>query len=510
MINVSTHLDKFRSVLTCKQTLIFNVFHSNISFKHMLFHSIQFLIFFCVVYGLYRCLPFRFQNLMLLAASYIFYGSWDWRFLSLIVLSTGVDYICGLKIAEASEHTSRRRWLLLSLSMNLGVLGFFKYFNFFTESLMHLFDVIGIQLSLTTLNIVLPVGISFYTFQTMSYTIDIYRGDMRPTRNIINFALFVAFFPQLVAGPIERAKQLLPQLSRPRPFCWKRFYGGAFLIYWGLFQKVFISDNLAPIVDTTFAQGATDVTELWLALYAFSIQIYCDFAGYSNMARGLAKLLDIDLMINFQVPYVARGAQDFWRRWHISLSTFLKDYLYIPLGGNRHGGQRTHINLMVTMILGGLWHGAAWNFVLWGFYQGLLLVGERMMRTVKRFQFHSRSVMGVTVCVLQWLVFYHLVCYGWMLFRAQSWSQIDEMTRLIVSGLPFNPSSVVTHSETIRTLGFFVFPLLIMDAYHERVRDHIHFIQLPILLKSIVYFLMYYLLIVYGFEGGKEFIYFQF
>ncbi|HOU36689.1 MAG TPA: MBOAT family O-acyltransferase, partial [Candidatus Omnitrophota bacterium] len=344
----------------------------------MVFNSFAFLVFFVIVFSLYLALDHKRQNIMLFAASYVFYAWWDWRFLFLLAASTVIDYFCGLKIHGSRDVRERRFFLWCSIAANLGILGFFKYYNFFVSSLQSLLIRCGISIEPPMLHIILPLGISFYTFQTMSYTIDVFRGNIAPTRKFVDFALFVSFFPQLVAGPIERASHLLPQVSAPRTLTLEKFAQGCYLIFWGLFQKMFIADNLAKIVDPVFAARAPYQGGMVLiALYAFAFQIYCDFSGYSNIARGLGKCMGFDIMINFDLPYFSSNPRQFWQRWHISLSRWLKDYLYIPLGGNRKGGLMTYRNLGLTMLLGGLWHGASWTFVVWGLYHGVLLVIHR-------------------------------------------------------------------------------------------------------------------------------------
>ena len=415
----------------------------------MLFNSPEFIVFLVVVYCLYLVLPFRPQNYMLLAASYVFYGWWDPRFLFLVVISSTVDYWVGLtmdagrltrsqKLVPAvflivsalvllgilpktalrqsypafwnepstvplillasigflmlaqgvyailkSLPEDRRRMSCVSISVvtQLGLLGFFKYFNFFVDSLHAALSDIGIHSATWHLDIVLPVGISFYTFQSLSYTIDIYRGGIKPTKRFFDFALFVAYFPQLQAGPIERARHLIPQLSNPRQLDLDQSMRGLYLIVFGFFKKVGIADGVAPVVDQVFGSGG-HITwiDIVIGTVLFAIQIYCDFSGYTDIARGVSKLLGIDLMTNFNLPYFASNPQDFWRRWHISLSTWLRDYLYVPLGGNRGNLAFVCRNLMLTMALGGLWHGAAWNYLLWGIYQGILLCVYRVWR----------------------------------------------------------------------------------------------------------------------------------
>jgi alginate O-acetyltransferase complex protein AlgI len=349
----------------------------------MQFHSLTFLAFFVVVYAAY-VLSFRLsgtrriQNVLLLVASYVFYGAWDARFLVLIWVSTALDFLVGILLARTEAPSRRRGLLLASVVGNLGILGFFKYWGFFVESAEALLQLAGFDFRPHTLHVVLPVGISFYTFQSMSYTIDVYRGRMDPTRDTIDFAVYVAFFPQLVAGPIERARHLLPQFANERHIRHEDLQTGLLWLAIGYFLKVCLADTMAPLVDAVFSapERADGVATLAAAL-GFSVQIYCDFAGYSLIARGLARLMGIHLMQNFAAPYLAPDPRLFWRRWHISLSTWLRDYLYVPLGGNRHGRLRTYRNLLLTMLLGGLWHGAAWNFVVWGAYHGGLLAASR-------------------------------------------------------------------------------------------------------------------------------------
>ncbi|MCS6771639.1 MAG: MBOAT family protein, partial [Kiritimatiellae bacterium] len=345
----------------------------------MLFHRPTFWIFFaafCAAYYIGRR-SIRLRNAIVLAGSYVFYAGWDWRFLGLIVFSTALDYMAGLGIGRAKSPRARRAWLWASLVGNLGVLGFFKYWNFFRDNAAALLEAIGLPAAPFTLDVILPVGISFYTFQTLSYTLDVYAGRIEPTRDLLAFAAYVAFFPQLVAGPIERARSLLPQFLTVRTIRADTLLRGADLIVWGLFKKTVIADSLAPFVDAAFALERAPLALTAAATIAFGFQIYADFSGYSDIARGLARALGFELTVNFDRPYTAATLREFWRRWHISLSTWLRDYLYIPLGGSRGSAARTLRNLMTTMLLGGLWHGAAWHFVLWGGWHGLGLVLER-------------------------------------------------------------------------------------------------------------------------------------
>ena len=350
----------------------------------MIFNSRIFFGFLCLVLPLYFMSRHRQQNRILLFASYVFYGWWDYRFLVLLLLSTVVDFVCGKKISRSDDPRYKRRFLLISLATNLGCLGFFKYFNFFADSMAELLSSVGFNADFPTLQIILPVGISFYTFQSLSYTLDVYRGKCKSTDDFIDFALYVSFFPQLVAGPIERSSHLLPQVQSPRKFVQADVLDGIGLMALGFVKKLVIADRLAPIVDAAF-QGNTlpyQNAGSWVFIYAFAFQIYGDFSGYSDIARGISKVLGFDLMVNFGKPYLVSNPPAFWQNWHISLSTWLRDYLYIPLGGNRKGPARTYINLLITMFLGGLWHGAGWAFVLWGVYQGMILVIHRRISPV--------------------------------------------------------------------------------------------------------------------------------
>lgn len=466
----------------------------------MLFQTSEFLILMlAIVIGLSTMRSTRQQHVLLLIASYIFYGWWDVRFLMLIVLSTSIDYasalgMAGIKLSNRQrlmmsgtmlistalflvpdwpqiqkvgfdsgffslmspswpnawpaigtmamfallapamygwlfrlEASHRRKvFLLISISANLGLLGFFKYFGFFTETLVGLADLFGADLSLTTLQIALPVGISFYTFQTMSYTIDAARGKIAPERSFVRMALYVAYFPQLVAGPILRPQQFFPALDRPWSMRAKSIQGGFHLVLVGLFKKVLIADSVAPLVDLIFTapQGLPSSAVL-LGTVLFAIQIYCDFSGYTDIARGISRMFGVEIPLNFNFPYFSTSIIDFWRRWHISLSSWLRDYLYISLGGNRVGVGRMYINLMVTMMLGGLWHGASWNFVIWGAYQGGLLCINRLINGwCSNHQSLTRWLDSRIGAVLRWMFTMYLWLFGWLIFRVTNLSDL--------------------------------------------------------------------------------------
>jgi D-alanyl-lipoteichoic acid acyltransferase DltB (MBOAT superfamily) len=476
----------------------------------VLFNSLSFALFFAVVYAGTLALRHnvRARNVLLLVASYFFYGSWDWRFLSLIWLSTLIDYCAGIGIERAGTPAGKRRWLVLSLVTNLSLLGVFKYLGFFADSFRELcVHCLGWEPGIPVLTVVLPVGISFYTFQTLSYTIDIYLGKMRPTRNILDFALFVAFFPQLVAGPIERASSLLGQLAETRPITDRMFREGAWLIFWGLFKKVVIADNCALVVDAVYAADPSLLGggEILAATYAFAAQIYCDFSGYSDIARGTAKMMGFELCLNFDLPYFAVNPSDFWRRWHISLSTWLRDYLYIPLGGNRKGIRRTYINLMATMLLGGLWHGAAWHFVIWGAFHGLLLCGHRLAsgHLEKWFGGWQGWKAKLWWC-LRILVFFQITCVGWLLFRVGSVAQIVDFARRIGAS---PAAGFLTRIQPV--LPHLLF-LAVWQAVQYRTKDSFPVFRLPGWARALVYVLLYYVLILFGRFDLHEFIYFQF
>ncbi len=394
----------------------------------MVFNSVAFGLFLPAVLVLHWVSGPRMRNPVLLAASYLFYGFWDWRFLGLIGLSTVVDYMVGVALARTENERLRRRLLWCSVTANLGVLALFKYAGFFVESLAALAGSVGIGLDQRTLSILLPVGISFYTFQTMSYTIDVYRRRLDPTTDFVLFATYVAYFPQLVAGPIERARNLLPRLAdtnRARPN--RTMLGAAAgLILLGLFKKVVVADGVAVVADALFDDpGSAGTLTAVAGIVAFSLQIYGDFSGYTDIARGVSLLFGIDLVVNFRQPYLSRSITEFWRRWHISLSDWLRDYLYIPLGGSRGGARATHRNLMITMLLGGLWHGASWNFVLWGGLHGLYLVFERRRGVVVS----SRpvAVRDVGSIVTTFVV----VSLTWVFFRAATFTEALEVFRAL-------------------------------------------------------------------------------
>jgi D-alanyl-lipoteichoic acid acyltransferase DltB (MBOAT superfamily) len=549
--------------------------------------SYEFLFFLALVLPVYYLLGWvlqpqqgrRLQNLLLLTGSYVFYGWWDVRFLLLIVISTVVDFCCGLMIdcgkltlrarlhasiclplaamlfvairwqsigpdradiadwaswlrpdefgmwvvgsvcaavcaanllypivARLNRQTQRRLFLGVSVAANLGILGFFKYFNFFAESLVEFAGQFNVHIDQPTLDILLPAGISFYTFQTMGYTIDIYRGRIQPTARFADFMLYVSFFPQLVMGPIERAAQLLPQISSPRPFCGRKIISGLQLGVWGYFKKAVIADNLADIVNQIFTNPSPSGAEVMLGVYAFAFQIYCDFSGYTDIARGVARMLGIELRMNFRLPYFATNPSDFWQRWHISLSTWLRDYLYFPLGGNRVGRLRTFRNLLVTMLLGGLWHGAAWTYVAWGAYHGLLLVLFRMLwpaRAERSANDKRQSGFRFWFAVL---LYFQLTCVGWLIFRAESSTQIRTMalavfTNFDLAGLSF---SAVFHFALLTA------PLVGFQVYQHHADEQDVWRRWSVWAQAAFILALYYGIVFFEAPRTYAFYYFQF
>jgi D-alanyl-lipoteichoic acid acyltransferase DltB (MBOAT superfamily) len=474
----------------------------------MVFNSLQFVWFFAIVYGAYRVLPHRGQNWLLLIASYYFYAAWDYRFLGLLLASTLVDYGCGRLLGRLDDGWQRRLVMAASITFNLTLLGFFKYFNFFAANLQTLFAAIGWQFDFVTLRVLLPIGISFYTFVTMSYVIDVYRREIEPTRNLLDLGVFVAYFPHLVAGPILRATALLPQIARPRRITGTQLRDGAWLVAWGFFQKMFVADNLAPLASHVFASDAHPAgINVLLGMYAFAFQIYGDFAGYSNIARGISKWMGIELIENFRFPYLVLTPQAFWRNWHISLSTWLRDYLYIPLGGSRGGPARTRRNLLITMLLGGLWHGAAWTFVVWGLYQGVLLILYRPFEPrVAALAASPPGVRRSAAALAAWLLMFHLTCYGWLIFRSASLPHVIELTRRLFT--QFAPAAI--DAGLLAPLGLFTVPLLVVHALEAAADDLLVVPKLSLTLRYSIYAATLYLIVLFGNFGGADFIYFQF
>jgi alginate O-acetyltransferase complex protein AlgI len=476
----------------------------------MLFNSFIFFIFLAIVLPVYYLVSKKYRNYILLFSSYVFYGYWDYRFTALLAISTIVDFFVGKQLFNTNNEKLRKKYLLLSVFVNLSILGFFKYFGFFVESFSPIAAIFGGNLDYLHLNIILPVGISFYTFQTMSYTIDIYRKKLKPTNNFIDFAVFVSFFPQLVAGPIERAKNLLPQIAlKPYPKR-EQIEKGIVLIVTGLFKKVMIGDTTGRIVDHVFGQPELYKSpELLAALVLFSIQIYADFSGYSSIARGTAKLLGIELMKNFEQPYLSSNITEFWRRWHISLSSWLKDYLYISLGGNRKGKNRIYINLMVTMLLGGLWHGASWNFVIWGALHGIYLTIHKMILRGDKPQvnYSYNGLYGFGKYMIKGFVTFSLVLFAWLFFRATD----SETIITFINKMVFWESGELTY-RFLKITSTFIFVILVFDFFEYFTKRHTFLLLItkrPISIGILCSLFLITLLYMFQTEP-LPFVYFQF
>jgi alginate O-acetyltransferase complex protein AlgI len=469
----------------------------------MLFNSgifLQFFAAFLLLYWLARN-SLTARNLLIVAASYLFYGCWNWKFLGLLFFSSTFDWVVGYGIALLQTSRGRKALLAGSIVVNLVILGFFKYFNFFVESLTVLLAKLGVPFHTGTLSVILPVGISFYTFQSMSYAFDVYRGHIRPTRNFVSFLAFVSFFPHMVAGPIQRVSNLLPQFERPLVITRTMLTEGIWLIIWGMFKKVALADNFAPLVEMVFHDAPPGGLAVALGTVAFGLQIYCDFSGYSDIARGLARVLGVDIMWNFDLPYAATSLREFWRRWHISLSTWLRDYLYISLGGNRRGPARACLNVFLTMLLGGLWHGAAWNFVLWGAWHGTGLVAERVFNVSQPASDTKRPLRRFA----GWLATMLIVFYGWLLFRAGSWHQVAAMTQALAN--LYTPPWL---GSFLLNLAVFATPLMAMELWQFRAKNRLAPLSLPGWARALLQGALLVGILVFWTREKAAFIYFQF
>jgi alginate O-acetyltransferase complex protein AlgI len=474
----------------------------------VLFNSPEFFVFLSVVYILYWLVLYKnlmVQNALLLCASYTFYGWWDWRFLSLIAFSSLIDFLVGYQLGKTNRASSRRLLLFVTLSTNLGLLAVFKYFNFFIESFETLLVSIGLPSNTGTLDLILPVGISFYTFQTLSYTIDIYRGTLKPSRDWVGFFAFVSFFPQLVAGPIERASNLLCQFEKPRSFDFHLAKDGLAQILWGLFKKVVIADTCGRNADVIF-QGYAELDGSMLLLGAifFSFQIYGDFSGYSDIAIGTAKLFNIKLSRNFSLPYFSRSMGEFWARWHISLSSWFRDYLYIPLGGSYHGRLRQSANVLITFTVSGLWHGANWTFVFWGLLNGLLYLPGSFRKASNRSRVPAGDVHSSPISnVIRAGVTFGLVSICWIFFRSDT---ITAAFGYIFRMITENPFSVPTGYKSDLLL-ILVLPLI---EWFQRFKEHgLQMDEKPVYFRWAVYY-TFVVVILKNYSDQRVFIYFQF
>lgn len=469
----------------------------------MLFNSIDFALFFPIVFLIYWFVTNgnqKLQNGFILLASYVFYGWWDWRFLSLIAFSSFVDYFVGMALGRQENQRKRNLLLWISMGINLGLLGFFKYYNFFAQSFVDAFSLFGQPLNASTLNIILPVGISFYTFQTMSYTLDIYRRKFEPTKDILAFLAFVSFFPQLVAGPIERASHLLPQFFVPKKFDYALASDGLKKMLWGLFMKVVVADRLGLYVAAIYGnvEYHTGLSFIVATIF-FAVQIYCDFGGYSLMAIGCAQIFGFDLMVNFKRPYFAGSFKEFWSRWHISLSTWFRDYVYIPLGGNRVSKSRTYFNLFATFVISGLWHGANWTFIVWGALHGFYQVVEKGLGEL------TGTKLSKWIAIPLVFLF---TCLAWIFFRAATVGEAFHIVKTII----LHPGG----SIHIGDKGIFAFSVVAVLAlfvadFAEEYFPSFNFLNHRFSFVRVATAIILILYIVsLGVFDGSQFIYFQF
>jgi D-alanyl-lipoteichoic acid acyltransferase DltB (MBOAT superfamily) len=486
----------------------------------MLFNSIDVAIFFPIVFTIYWVLAKNItsRNTLILLSSYVFYGWWDWRFLFLIIISSAVDFFVGKYIHKTKNKNKRKQLLLISLLVNLGFLFYFKYTNFFIETFVDSFRLFGNKIEVSTLNIILPVGISFYTFQTLSYTIDIYRKTLKPTKKWLSFFTFVAFFPQLVAGPIERASHLLPQFFVIHKFNYYQVRSGLLLMAFGLFKKMVIADRVAILVNEVYNNPiGYSGTDYLIATFFFAFQIYCDFSGYSDIAIGISRTMGFDLMKNFDSPYLSKSITEFWRRWHISLSTWFRDYVYIPLGGSRNGKYKTYLNLFIVFLVSGLWHGAALTFVIWGSIHGVIIVIEKIFEKqrksiYKRINLKKRSFVNKIIFIP---MIFTIVSIAWIFFRANNLTDAILILQGIIK-LDINTDNIfdlgLVKNEFY--LSIFLILILIFIEWSNKKSNYISFISRQ---KQTVRWLIYVIIInsiiilgVYGSGTPKDFIYFQF
>ena len=468
----------------------------------MVFTSFAFVVFLVVFWPLFAVLRGRAQRVWLAAASLVFYGWADWRFVGLLLLSAGIDFVAGRWVEDPARPG--RRWVLVaSIVANLGVLFLFKYAGWTVVQINLLLELCGVAGRYPVPSLVLPVGLSFYTFQSMAYTIDVYRGTTRASRSPLDFVTFIAFFPQLVAGPIERSSDLLPQIQAgPKPDR-ERQHSGAWLALVGVWKKLFIADNLAVLVDSVFdaPTPSTDPFVVLAVTWAFTLQIYCDFSGYSDIARGVARMLGYELRLNFDLPLWATSPQDLWRRWHISLSQWLRDYLYIPLGGSRHGLVRTQLALMITMLLGGLWHGASWTFVAWGAWHGLGLAVDRALRGRG-----ARDPVGWAGLFRVPLMF-HFTALGFLWFRAHTLDQAIDLFRVLAGVFQTSPSAA--GGVALGQFGVVVAPLVLVEAW-TRWKGQEPWLALPVPVQALLSGVMFLCTLILGASFSRSFIYFQF
>jgi alginate O-acetyltransferase complex protein AlgI len=477
----------------------------------MLFNSVNFAIFLPIVFCIYWLADknFRLQNLILLTASLFFYACWDWRFLFLLMFTIFLDYTTGLKISQSSGIRTRQTWLWVSIVVNVGFLGVFKYYDFFASSFASAFSRLGLSIHPATLKLILPIGISFYTFHGLSYVIDIYNRKIEPEKNLVTYSLFVSFFPLLVAGPIERATHLLPQLKKPRQFDYGKSVDGLKQILWGLFKKMVIADQCAVYADMIF--NNSDVysgSTLFMAAIFFAFQIYGDFSGYSDIALGTARLFGVDLLKNFAYPYFSRDIAEFWRRWHISLSSWFKDYLYIPLGGSRGTTWKKIRNTFVVFLVSGLWHGANWTFIIWGLLNALYIIPSIIGRTNR----NNLDIVASERMLPTWSEFLAMIatfastCFAWIFFRSESVEHAFSIVSKVFSGSLFSLPALFPIKLTLLLTLFMVVEWMGRQGDYALERFGV---TLPRAVRWASYYAIVVLILTFG-SSGEQFIYFQF
>ena len=488
----------------------------------MIFNSLEFLVFFLIVIVLYFILPNKYKWILLLLASYYFYMSWKFEYIFLMLFSTIINYLIALAMEKEEIRIKRKKYLYLSLILNIGILFVFKYFNFFIDSINGLVSISNIKISIPAIGLVLPMGISFYTFQTLSYTIDVYKGDIKAEKNFGIFALYISFFPQLVAGPIERADRLLPQFYNKHEFNYDNVTNGLKRMTWGFFKKIVIADRIAVMVNTVY----NDPTQykglpLIIATIAFAIQIYCDFSGYSDIAIGSAKIMGFTLMENFKRPYFSKSISEFWKRWHISLSSWFRDYLYIPLGGNRVKISRAYFNLFITFLISGLWHGANWTFVLWGAIHGAYLVLGKMLSPYRKMMVKITRIdkLPFIYKTIQIIITNILVGFAWIFFRANTINDaIYIIKNLFVNFTKeFNISTIINilfnmglnNIDTLIILLSVVI-LFIVSVLQRKESILKKLSNMPLIIRYSLYYGILIYIIFFSYIGNSEFIYFQF
>lgn len=472
----------------------------------MSFATLEFYIFFLIVFLIYLLLRHKQQNLLLLVASYIFYAWWDWRFLLFLFITSTTDYFCGLMMDRFNKEEIKKRFLILALFINLTILGFFKSFNFFISSLNQLLFLFGLNAHELHLHVILPLGISFYTFQSLGYVIDVYREDTKPIRRFTDYLLYVSFFPQLIAGPIERAKNLYRQIENKRVISWNKIKTGVYLIYWGLFKKIFIANNCANLTAGFLSNpSGYSGSEILVSLYAFAFQIYCDISGYTDIARGTAKLMGFDLTINFRLPYFSRNISDFWRRWHMSMTYWFRDYVFFPVLAYTKGN--AYLASFITLLSISLWHSISLNSIFRGVYFGIAVAVFHLYKSKRsscKFATNNK-IMQIITSFLSWLATFHVVCFGWLFFYPSGIKNTAIVLTKVFGDFQFN-----IFISRIRDLLVYIFVLVAVEIWQAIKKDEFVVLKTNFVFKAVFYWLTFWLLFGAGSSANLPFIYFGF